>query len=114
MTTTERTEYSKAVSTLRDWKTTAVIRPHYKISHTAADKLIKRIVDTTSATAVWYTLEQDYDTNLNHLHLLLDAKMTKESLPYSSYAEPIDSPEAITGYINKHINKKNSHHNLYF
>lgn len=122
MTTTERTKYSKAVSTLRDWKTTAVIRPYYRLTHTGADKLVKRIVDNSQDIgAIWYTLEEDSHSDLNHLHLLIDAQVTKESLSndarlnarFANYCQPIESPEAITGYVNKHLDKRNSHHNIF-
>lgn len=123
MTTRDKKEYSKAISTLRNWMTTAVIRPYYRLKSHGADKLIKRLVDNSKdINTVWYTMEEDKYSGLNHLHLLIDAKTTPEGLSkdaglnnrFVNYCQDIESPEAITGYINKRLGKANNHHNIFY
>ena len=123
MNTKQIIEYSKAISSLRNWRTTAVIRPYYRLKSYGADKLIKRLVDNSQdINTVWYTMEEDKYSGLHHLHLLIDAEVTPERLAkdaglndrFVNYCQEIESPEAITGYVNKRLGKANNHHNIYY
>jgi hypothetical protein len=85
---TELNKYNSAISNLANWSCTTYIRPHYSIKPHQADKMIKRLVDSTKyINAVYYTLEDDstiygsgtndtfirnVNRSIKHLHLLIE------------------------------------------
>ena len=111
-------EYSKGLVQLANWQWTVTIRPNYKVSATSGFNLIQRLAKKLRSI-IFYTIEKDRDSSHKHIHLLLDKQTSKEEV-YKSlkikkdtvlYSEPIESPEAISNYILKHINN-NSEHNI--
>ncbi|MGC6437804.1 MAG: hypothetical protein ACON4B_02375 [Flavobacteriaceae bacterium] len=66
-------------------------------------------------------MERDRSDEMYHLHLLLNKNIANKQVCQATglnpkavkYNEPIYTKQAISGYILKHLNRNNSHHNIY-
>lgn len=115
-------EYAKWLSSY-DWNFIATFRPHYQLTSSGSDKLMERLSKDKSIYNLFFSLEKDYNPNMMHTHLLLNANplLTRESLtkklrvnPKSvSYFQPIDNKTAVALYCSKHIHFYNSHYNFF-
>ena len=120
MRQTNTEEYANGVAQMSNWKSTVTIRPSYKLKPHTSDRLIERI-SKRLRVRIFYTMEKDRNDEVYHLHLLLDKNVADKQITQASglnlkaikYNEEIKSKQAISGYILKHLNNNNSHHNIF-
>lgn len=120
MRQTDIEAYANGVAQMSDWRRTITIRPSYKLKVHTSDRIIERISKSLKAQ-IFYTMEQDWNGEMYHLHLLINKNVSNDKLSQASglnlkaikYNEPIKSKQAISGYIVKHLNRGCSHHNIF-
>ena len=112
-------EYANGLAEMCNWKSTITIRPSYRLKPHTSDRIIERISKRLNVQ-VFYTMEEDKNKELFHLHLLLNKNLANQQICKASglnpkavkYNEPIQKA-GITSYIIKHLNNNNSHHNIF-
>ena len=112
-------EYANGLAQMSNWGSTIKKRPSYKLKPHTSDRLMERLAKRLRVQ-VFYTMERDRNDEMYHLHLLLNKNVANHQICKATglnpkavkYNEPIRKPQ-ITGYIIKHINRDNSHHNIF-
>ena len=119
MRQTDIEAYANGVAQMSDWRRTITIRPSYKLKAHTSDRIIERMSKSLKAR-IFYTMEQDWNGEMYHLHLLINKNVSNDKLSQASglnpkaikYNQPIHS-EGIVGYILKNLNNNNFHYNIF-
>ncbi len=105
------------------WDYIATIRPHYRMTEFSSDKMMHNLSKYRYVDRLFFAIERDRDSTMNHIHLMLkaDTTMSREGLAKSlrlnnkavSYFQPVLSSKAVSNYCAKNISYSFSHHNFY-
>jgi hypothetical protein len=107
-----------------DWSHIVTIRRHFKLSEIYAQGLCQNIVKKSKdVSRLFYSLENDRQDNMNHLHLLIEANDTKLSRSKLAHLagfgnnpkaisslQDVESKEAVAMYVTKYIGKPDVYH----
>jgi hypothetical protein len=115
-------EYGNWLSSF-DWNFIATFRPDFKLTPSYSDKLMEKLSRDNSINTLFFSLEKDYNPNMIHAHLLLNANplLTRDSLIKKlgatsksvTYFQPVIDPLAVSLYCSKHITHSTSHYNFF-
>lgn len=120
MSILNRSSYVKGISEMARWNATTVVRFPWKIKDYTADKRVERLSKHRFINSIFYTIEDDSEGGINHLHLLIDGKVDRKKLAEGLNTniksilnvESIRSKFHLVDYITKRIGYS-GHHNFF-
>ena len=106
-----------------DWNYIATWRPHYNLTQFSSDKRIQDLISAPEINQVFFALEKDRYPDMNHAHLLLNAKhLNRESLAKAlgvnkkqvGYFQPVIDKYKVADYCAKEIGRNIVHYNFFY